>query len=113
MRAHFSSPVRVGGHLYGSSDVGGGMLVCFDLRAGELRWKQRGLGKGTVLAADGVLVLLSDRGKLSLAEATPEGYREKAQWQPFDGRTWTMPSLAGGLLYLRDEEEVICVDLRQ
>jgi outer membrane protein assembly factor BamB len=113
MQAHFATPVRVGDFLYGTSDPDPGMLVCFDVRAAEVRWKQRGYGKGGVLAADGMLIVQGDRGKVSLVEATPEAYREKARWEPFEGRTWTLPALAAGLLYLRNEEEVVCVDLKQ
>jgi hypothetical protein len=108
---HFVSPVRVGGFVYGCSDPDPGFLTCLDLRSGEVRWKQRGFGKGTVLAAGTVLFVLGDQGKLAVVEANPEEYVEKARWQPFRGRTWTMPTLAGGRLYLRNEEEVLCLDV--
>jgi outer membrane protein assembly factor BamB len=113
MQAHFATPVRVGAFLYGSSDPDPGMLVCFDLRGGEVRWRQRGYGKGGVLAVDGMLLIQGDRGKVALAEATPEAYRELARWQPFKERAWTLPTLASGRLYLRNEEEVICAALRE
>lgn len=113
MQAHFSTPVRVGRWLYGCSDPDPGMLICLDVQNGEVRWRQRGYGKGSLLAADGMLIVLGDRGKLALVEATPEAYREKSHTQPFKGRSWTVPSLAGGRLYVRNEEEAQCLELKR
>ena len=53
--------------------------------------------------ADGHLIVLGEEGRLALVEATPAGYREKASAQVMDGRSWTMPTLANGRLYLRDQ----------
>jgi hypothetical protein len=60
-------------------------------------------------------VILGEDGQLAVAEATPEGYRQKASCRPFSStRTaWTMPVLADGLLLLRDAEEIVCLDLRK
>ncbi len=55
--------------------------------------------------------MLSDEGKLALVEATPRAFREKASAQIFEGKTWTVPMLAGGTLYVRDEAELIALDL--
>lgn len=113
MQMRFATPVRVGHHLYGCSDPDPGMLTCLDVRTGEVKWKQRNFGKGSVLAAGGILVALSDQGRLVLAEANPESYQERARWQAFRGRTWTSPSLAAGRLYLRNDEEVVCIEVRR
>jgi outer membrane protein assembly factor BamB len=109
MCCQYSSPVLHGRHLYGFNESA---LTCLDVRTGEERWKKSGYGKGSVLLADGHLLVLGDQGHLGLVEATPEEYREKAKARPLRGRAWTMPALAGGRLYLRDDEEVVCLDLR-
>lgn len=108
MKNHFNSSVHYGGHLYGFDDK---TLKCIDAATGEEKWRQSGFAKGSLLVADGHLIVLSEAGLLVLAEATPEAFREKARARIFDGRTWTMPSLAGGRLYLRDQKEMVALDL--
>ncbi len=106
--SHFSSPVRVGPHVYGFNEAD---LVCMDLRTGALKWTKRGFHKGSLLRVNNNLLVLGEYGKLALVEATPEEYREKASFKPFSQRTWTMPVVAGGKLYLRDEQKIACFDL--
>ena len=108
MRNKFSSSVLYGGMLYGFDEA---TLKCLDPEAGTTVWKQRGLGHGSLIAADGKLIMLSDRGKLVLAEATADGYKELGSIQAFETKTWTAPTLAGGRLYLRDEKEVVAFDV--
>jgi outer membrane protein assembly factor BamB len=108
MQNHFASSVLYRGYLYGFNKA---TLVCLDARTGKALWKQRGFDMGSLLAADGRLYVLGERGKLALAEATPEEYRELSQCQPLHGRCWTAPVLADGKLYLRDEQQVLCLDV--
>src|SRR6185436_14852419 len=108
MNNHFNSSVYVAGHLYGFDDS---TLKCIEPASGAERWKQRGFGKGSLLVADGHLWVLSDRGELALAELGPGGYREKARAQVLEGKTWTMPTLAGKRLYLRSESELVALDV--
>lgn len=108
MKNHFSSSVYLDGHIYGFDN---GTLRCLDAETGESLWAHRGLGKGSLIAADGLLFVLSDRGKLVLLEATPEEYRELGSRQVFRSRSWTAPALAGGKLFLRDHEEIVCLEV--
>ena len=55
--------------------------------------------------------MLGDRGTLALAEATPEAYHELARVQALKGKSWTAPTLAGGRLYLRDQSEIVCLEV--
>ena len=55
--------------------------------------------------------MLGDEGTLALVEANPTAYREKGRVQIFDGKTWTAPSLSGGKLYLRDQKQVVSLDI--
>ncbi len=109
MRNHFSTSVIYGDHLYGFDDF---FLAAMDLRTGKVLWKERGFGKGTLLAADGRLIILGDNGRLVLADASPVEFRERARCKLLHGRCWTMPALAGGKLYIRDEKSILCLDLR-
>jgi len=108
--SHFSSPVRLGSNVYGFNDS---TFVCMDLRTGEEKWRKRGFGKGSVLAIGGHLGILSDKGEFALADTSDDDYREIARFPFSDERTWTMPTIAAGRLYLRDEKKLACYDLRK
>ncbi|HEY3175628.1 MAG TPA: PQQ-binding-like beta-propeller repeat protein [Candidatus Polarisedimenticolia bacterium] len=109
MKNHFNSSVLVGDHIYGFDNAS---LKCISAASGEQRWVHRGFGKGSLIAADGLLIVLSDQGVLALAEASPEAYLEHGRLQALTGKTWTAPTLAGGRLYLRDQDEIVSLDLR-
>ena len=106
MKNQFSSSVLHGGHLYGFDNK---VLKAVDVATGKDKWKQSGLGHGSLLYADGHLYVLSESGQLVLVEATPAGYREKANAEVLSGKCWTAPTLANGRLYVRNEEEMVAL----
>jgi outer membrane protein assembly factor BamB len=108
MRNHFNGSVAVDGHLCGFDKA---FLKCIDAATGETSWTRRGLGKGSLIKADGKLIVLSERGKLALLAADPAEVRELATHQALTGRCWTQPTLAGGSLYLRNGAEIVAFDL--
>jgi outer membrane protein assembly factor BamB len=108
MRNHFNSSVYYKDHIYGFSSS---TLKCLVAETAERKWSKRGYGKGSLIIADEKLIVLSDRGKLAMIEATPEGYNELAQAQVFNSKSWTSPSYAEGRIYLRNHEEMACYDL--
>jgi outer membrane protein assembly factor BamB len=108
MKNQFSSSVLWQGHIYGFDDS---TFKCIDAATGEEKWKERGLGHGSLILADGHLFVLSERGRLVLVEATPEQYREKGSAEVLSGKCWTAPTLAGGRLYLRNEETLMALDV--
>ncbi len=109
MKNHFSSSVLYEGHIYGFDNAS---LKCIVAETGEQKWVQRGYGKGSLIVADGLLYILGDQGQLILAEATPEGFREKGKMKVMEGKTWTSPVLSRGRLYLRDDDEMIVLDVQ-
>ena len=110
MRNQFSSSVYHDGHIYGFDNA---TLKCLDARTGEEKWAVReGFGHGSLTLADGHLYVLGDRGKLALVEATPDGYNEVSTVQALSGKCWTVPTLAGGRLYLRNEKELVALDVK-
>ena len=108
MKNHFASSVLCNGYLYGFDNS---ILKCIEASTGQEQWKTRGFGKGTLMLAHGHLIILSDNGKLALAEATPTELSEIATAQVLEGLCWTAPTLAGGKLYLRNETEMVCLDI--
>ncbi len=108
MQNHFSTSVLYQGHLYGFST---NRLRCVEFKTGHVKWDKAGLGKGSVLIADGHLIVLGEDGTLVLAEATSKEYVEKARWKAMDGTCWSVPVLASGKLYLRNEKRLLALDL--
>ena len=110
MRNHFNSSLAQDHYVFGFDKA---MFKCIDARNGKRQWVRRGLGKGSLIKADDMLVVLSERGKLHLVEADPGAYKELASHQVLTGRCWTPASLAAGRLYLRNLKEMVCLDLRE
>jgi outer membrane protein assembly factor BamB len=108
MKNHFNSSVLVGDLIYGFDNA---VFKCIEVRSGDEIWRARGgYGKGaSLLYADDLLIVLGGEGLLGLVEATPEGYREISTAQVAKGRTWTMPSLANGVLYIRDFKQLVAL----
>lgn len=110
MKNHFNNAVLVGPHLYGFDNA---TFKCLSVATGEPTWAFRGLGKGSLLAADGdLLIVLSDQGTLLLVKAAPDAYTELARFQAMEGKAWTAPTLANGRLYLRDHDEIVALDMK-
>ena len=112
MRNHHSSSVLVGDYLYGFSSA---ILTAMKFDTGEVAWKDRSVGKGSLVYADGRLYCFSERGVVGLVEATPTGYVERGRFRIEAGstETWTHPIVAGGRLYLRDQDTIYAYDVRQ
>jgi outer membrane protein assembly factor BamB len=104
--------VRRGDYLYGTDNAS---LKCVELKTGRIVWTDRSVGKGAVTLADDLLICRSERGPVALVEATPEGYRERGRFVQPDRTAdfaHTHPVVAGGRLYLRDQNSLYCYDLR-
>jgi outer membrane protein assembly factor BamB len=112
MKNHHSSSVLIGDYLYGFS---ASILTAMKFDTGELAWRDRSVGKGSLVYADGHLYLLSENGVVGLVEATPTGYKEKGRFriQQDSLPTWAHPVVAGGRLYLRDQDTIYAYDVRE
>jgi outer membrane protein assembly factor BamB len=112
MRNHHSSSVLIGDYLYGFSSS---ILTAMKFDTGEVAWKDRSVGKGSLVYADGNLYCLSENGVVGLVEATPTAYNEKGRFRIQQGSlpTWTHPVVARGRLYLRDQDTIYAYDVRE
>src|SRR6185369_4423961 len=71
------------------------------------------LGRGSMLYADGHFIALGERGDLALLKLSPKGHEEIRRVPGvMSYPSWAPPALANGLLYLRDERKLVCLDLR-
>ena len=112
MRNHHSSSVLIGDYLYGFS---GSILTAMKFDTGEMAWRDRSVGKGSLVYADGHLYCFSENGVMGLVEATPTGYKEKGRFRITQESlpTWTHPVVAGGRLYLRDQDTIYAYDVKE
>ena len=101
MKNKMSGCVMLDGFAYGFDET---TLTCLDLKTGEKKWTDKSLGRGTVMLADGKLILLSERGKLAIANASPDGLKVLSSGVILKAgkRCWTMPVLSNGLIYARN-----------
>jgi len=111
MRNHHASSVLVGTHLYGFNSS---ILTALAFDSGALAWRNRSVGKGSLIYADGRLYLYSENGVVGLADASPTEYRERGRFQLKVGNTetWSHPMIASGLLILRDQDRVYAYDVK-
>jgi outer membrane protein assembly factor BamB len=110
----FSTCVLWKGHLYGfdGDREGPAFLRCLDFETGSVKWSHEGLGKGTLMIADGKLIMMSDSGELVIAEATPDGYKELSRVKVLEGLCWTVPVLSHGRIYCRSlKGELVALDV--
>lgn len=104
--------IRIGDTIYGSSgDFDPAFMMAIDIDTGKVAWRKRGFAKATLLLADGKLILLDELGTLALVKATPEGLEVLSQAKVLEEKSWTVPTLVGTRLYLRDEHTIMALDL--
>ena len=108
MENWMSSSVLLGEYLYGFDES---ILKCIEASTGEQKWAHRGFGRGTLLLSEGHLIILGEGGNLGIAEALPSEYKGVAETQVLEGRCFTPPTFVGGKLYLRNQKELVCIDL--
>jgi outer membrane protein assembly factor BamB len=121
LAVHWNTPVHNDGYLYASSgrNSGNAELRAVELGTGEVKWKQPGLARSTLLLVDGHLVVLTEYGRVLLVEATPEAYTQVAELTPKDSSgksllqypAWAPPALSEGVLYLRGKGGLVAVEL--
>ncbi len=114
MRNHVNSCVLVNGYIYGYDD---NELKCLDWKSGEVKWSTGKYGKGALMCADGKLILYSQSGKLGVAEATPDRFKELASFQalptpPGAKESWASPVLANGRIYVRNHDKIAAFDVK-
>ena len=115
---HMASSILWKGHLYGfdgnSHRARSVSLVCLDAATGEERWRERGLGCGSLMLADETLIVLSDQGELVFAPASPQAFTPVARGDALDGKCWTVPVLVRGRIYCRNADgRLVCVNVEQ
>lgn len=110
LASQYCTPILLDGHLYcidGRDDVPPATLKCVDAATGQLRWQEQNFGYGTLLAADGKLLVAKTSGDLMLLKVSSAGFETLATARPLPGTLRALPALAAGRLYLRDDDTLV------
>ncbi len=129
MQTHWNTPVYLDGFLYGSSGrhENNAELRCIEWPTGKVRWSQPGMARTSLLWIDGHFLCLGEYGQLWLLKATPDKYEQVALIDYSDPEfgakligqaspvlrppCWAAPLVSHGLLYLRGNDRLICLEL--
>jgi outer membrane protein assembly factor BamB len=111
MQNHHGGVVLLNGYLYGFNNA---ILTCLEFATGKVMWRDRSVGKGSLVVADGHLYLFGENNVVGLAEATPAGYKEKGRFTVRDQGlpSWAHPVVSGGRLYIRNQGTLAAYDIR-
>jgi outer membrane protein assembly factor BamB len=115
MSNHYATSVHYGGHLYGfhGRQEFGPSFRAVELRTGTVKWSQDQFRAGSVLLAGDRLIVMREGGELVLAPASPQAFKPTARAQILQGVVRPYPAIANGMLYVRNENTLLCVDLRK
>ena len=108
----FLNPLRIGNYIYGTDGTFGPSFVTgVDIQTGETLWQERGFARGSMLYADGKVILMDEDGDLALTRMTPDGMTILGRTTIFQSTSWSAPTLVGTKLYVRDREKIMALDL--
>lgn len=118
LQNHHGGMILIGDHIYMGHGHNNGFPVCINMLTGQPAWGPlRGPGRDSaaIAAADGHLYFRYQDGTMALIEATPARYNLKGQFRiaSVNGQSWPHPAIANGKLYLRDQDELHCYDIRR
>jgi outer membrane protein assembly factor BamB len=122
MQCHWMTPIYHDGYLYGSSgrNTSNAELRCIDFETGKIQWTEDGLKRCSLLMIDGHFICLAEDGILRLLKVNPKKYDLVSEIELIDPKTkravleypcWAAPIVSHGLLYVRGEERLVCLEL--
>ena len=112
---HYATSVFYNGYLYGfhGRQEFGPSFRAVEFETGTVKWSQEQFRAGSVLLAGDRLLITREGGELVLASASPQAFKPIARAQILQGVVRPYPALADGLLYVRNENTLVCLDLRK
>jgi outer membrane protein assembly factor BamB len=117
LQNHHGGLILHDGYVYTGTGHNKGFPIAVEMKSGKVAWgPQRTEGKDSsaLVYADGRLYFRFQNGLMVLAEATHEGYRERGSFMIPDVKlqSWTQPVIIGGMMYLREQDNLFCYDVR-
>ncbi len=112
LRVHHTTAIRIGDHVYASSgDFGPAFFSAVNIKTGDVAFQDRNFPKTNFLYADGKLIILDEDGNLALATVSPAGLKVISKASLMKNLAWTVPTLVGTKLFLRDRRTIAALDL--
>ena len=117
LQNHHGGIIRDGEQLYLGNKHNKGFPVCVEASSGEMLWggKIRGEGQGSaaITACDGQLIFRYQNGVIAFIRMTPQGYDLLGTFTPEyqEDKSWAHPSVAGGVMYLREQDRLMAYDV--
>ncbi|MDB6171778.1 MAG: hypothetical protein JWL59_1089 [Chthoniobacteraceae bacterium] len=114
LKSQVNTPVAFQNHIYGLDGQADpkSPLVCLDAARGSVVWTDKSVGGGSLVIADGKLIILSERGELLIGDASPAGFKPVLRAQVLGGRCWVQPTYSGGKVFAKNNQgELVALDL--
>jgi outer membrane protein assembly factor BamB len=110
LKNHHGGVIVLDGHAYGCDNS---TWKCIEVETGKQKWASRGVGKGSLVHADGCFYAVGEEGVVGLFEASPSAYKEISRFEIDRGgqKAWAHPVVAEGRLFIRTEDKVRCYDI--
>jgi outer membrane protein assembly factor BamB len=121
MENHHGGVLVIDGALYGANGGnGGGYIACLDFKTGDVLWNERDAGKrrltkGSMMQADGQIYYRTEEGPIVLIEPSRKEYLERGRFEQPERTSkpaWAHPVVANGKLYIRDQDTLLCYDVK-
>jgi outer membrane protein assembly factor BamB len=112
---HYATSVFSDGYLYGfhGRQEFGQSFRAVEFQTGKVRWSQDRFGAGSVTLAGNRLLILRENGEMVLAAASPDGFKPLARAQILPATVRAYPAIADGMVYVRNDNTLVCLDLRK
>ena len=112
---HYATSVYLDGLLYGfhGRQEFNPSFRAVDLKTGSVKWSVDRFHAGSVTLVGDRLLIARETGELVLAAASPQAYRPLAQAKVLPPTVRALPALSDGFVYLRNEDTLVCLDLRR
>jgi outer membrane protein assembly factor BamB len=112
LRVHHGNMVCTGGVVYGSSgDFGPAPFTAIQVKTGELLWQDRAFSKAAFVLAGDRLFVTDDDGSVAIATISPEGLDVVAEAQLLRANSWTVPTISGRRMFVRDRHKILALAL--
>lgn len=112
---HYASSVYANGYLYGfhGRQEFNPSFRAVELKTGTVKWSSDRFNAGSVTLVGDRLLIVKETGDLLLADASPQAFKPVAQAKILAPTVRALPAIADGLVYVRNDNTLVCLDLRK
>jgi outer membrane protein assembly factor BamB len=110
---YMSSPVAVGGTLYGLSHRNRGQFFAIDIASGRTLWTTPGREgeNASIVSAGNLLLLSTTNAELIVARAASDKFAEVKRYSIAQSAVWAHPAVSGNAIVVKDADKLICWSL--